>query len=459
MVRVMSRRSERGAVIVLLAPLLAVIFAVTALAIDMGNARQESRHAQASADAAALAAARELPVMAPVDGTPFVRVRQRAAEFAGTNVDGSPTAFTATTCSAELSASAKCYLADDTTLTVITPYNPGIASAPKSYNLVYVKICQPTTTFFSQVIGASSPTVCREAVGRRQNITGGYGMGLVVINDTECDSLIFAGDSGTVLSSNGAVMVNSECPYSALSASGTSWELTTEYIGVVGGADLAPCNPPYSCSSSIPESGIDHFPDPFAHITPPDPSSIGTSPTNACANAGSQVLMPGRYTAQCKKTSGELILRPGVYYFDAGFSSTGGNIICDSTVTTVPPVGTYTPDCSGVTLIIGGGSFTLAGNGWVHLPPPTTGTYAGISVYQVSSSDSKINGTADFLLGTIYAPNAYYEFTGSGGGAEVNIEGMVVTDTAKISGTFEFNINVPEEAPEALPEDDFGLWK
>ena len=50
--------------------------------------------------------------------------------------------------------------------------------------------------------------------------------------------------------------------------------------------------------------------------------------------------------------------------------------------------------------------------------------------------------------------------TGSGGADSlVNIEGMVVTKTAEITGSFYFNINVPEQAPEAKVEDDFGLWK
>jgi len=450
---------DRGAVIVLVAPLLVVIFAVTALTIDMGNARQESRQAQGVADAAALAGARELPVMAPLSDAAFTKARQRAVESAGKNVAGSSTAFTSATCPSGSAASARCYRSGTTTLVVTAPYTASIVGAPKPFNLVRVEVCRPTASFFSQVIGATSPTVCRDAVGRRQNISGGFGMGLVVVNPTACDALVFAGDSGTILSSNGAVMVNSECPNNALSATGQSWELTTEYIGVVGGASLSPCSPPYTCTEAIPESGIDHFPDPYAHVTAPTPATIENSTTNVCANSGNQVLLPGRYTEGCQKASGDFILRPGVYYFDKGFKATGGNIVCDDSATSLPAG--HVPTCTGgVTLIIGGtGALELAGNGTVSLPPRTDEPYAGISIYQVSGANSKINGTADFLLGSIYAPNAYYEFTGNGGGDEVNIDGLVVTSTAKITGNFQFNINVPLEAPEALPEDDFGLWE
>ena len=454
-------RSERGAVLVLIAPLLVTIFAVTALVIDLGNARQESRQAQGVTDAAALAGGRELPVMAPVSDAAFTKARQRAVEYAGKNVTGSSTAFTSTACPTGSVTAARCYAAGPTTLVVTTPYTAPGANAPRPYNLIHVQLCEPTASFFSQVIGASSPTVCRDAVGRRQNITGGFPMGLVTINPTACDALIFAGNSGTVLSSNGAVMVNSECPNNALSATGQSWELETSYIGVVGGASLSPCSPPYTCTEAIPQAGIDHFPDPYAHITPPAPATIPNSSTSVCSNSGLMILQPGRYTEGCQKSSGDFIVRPGVYYFEKGFKATGGNIICDSNLTAVPiNLSLVTPNCSGVTFIIGGtGTLDLSGNGRVHLPPPTTGPYAGISIYQVSASNSKVTGTSDFLLGSVYAPNAYYEFTGSGGGAEVNIEGLVVTGTAKVSGTFNFNILVPTDAPEALPEDDFGLWE
>jgi Flp pilus assembly protein TadG len=460
---------ERGAVLVMVAPLLVVIFAVTALTIDMGNARQESRQAQGVADAASLAGGRELPVMAPVSDTAFAKARQRAVEFAGKNVTGSPTAFSSRTCPSGSTAATRCFAAGGTTLTVTTPYDPGVLGAPKPYNLIQVKICTPTSTFFSQVIGASSPTVCRDAVGRRQNITGGFGMGLVVINPTVCNALVFAGDSGTVLSSNGAVMVNSECPNNALSATGQAWELTTEYIGVVGGASLSPCSPPYTCTEAIPESGVEHFPDPYAGVKVPAASEFDTSPTNLCSNSGNMVLEPGRYPQGCQKSSGDFIVRPGEYYFDQGFKATGGNIVCHSTLTSLPA--DYVPppeddpwrDCpDGVTFIIGGGDFELGGNGSVHLPPSTGGDYAGISIYQLnagSAAGSKVNGSSSFYLGSIYAPNAYYEFTGSSGSNEVNIYGMVVTGTAKVSGKFQFNIDVPLDAPEALPADDFGLWE
>jgi hypothetical protein len=61
--RLRSRRpgSDRGAVVVITALMAVVLLGFAAIAIDMTNARQQRRQAQGSADAAALAAAQDLP--------------------------------------------------------------------------------------------------------------------------------------------------------------------------------------------------------------------------------------------------------------------------------------------------------------------------------------------------------------------------------------------------------------
>lgn len=59
--RAVSGRRERGAVLVITALISVVLLAFLALAVDVANARQVRRQAQGSADAAALAAAQDLP--------------------------------------------------------------------------------------------------------------------------------------------------------------------------------------------------------------------------------------------------------------------------------------------------------------------------------------------------------------------------------------------------------------
>jgi hypothetical protein len=339
-------------------------------------------------------------------------------------------------------------------LTVTSPYpaaNTSYKGIP-SYNLIYVKACEPTPTFFARVAGQSSPTVCRDAVARRQNSTGGYDFGLVALDDSECGALTFSGNSETVLSSNGAVMVRSDCtdstPAGALDATGTSWELTAAFIGVVGNSTLNPCDPlagNTSCTSTMPTEGIPYFDDPLGDL----PALSDQTPTRNNA-ACSGTLQPGRYPSNCKIQNGNVNIEPGIYQFDDGFEMNGGDLVC---------VDTATATCAdtGILIWIKGGFLKLNGNGRVYLPPYQVAPYAGLSVWQTSTADSTINGTNDFNLGTIYMPNNHLKANGTGGSSEVNITGMVVTKTVEISGTFDFNILVPLDAPSIPNPDDLGL--
>lgn len=75
----LRRRDERGAFVVLAAVTMVAMLAMAAVAIDLSNARQQRRLSQASADAAALAAAQDLP-----DATKVVAT---AKEYAARNFE------------------------------------------------------------------------------------------------------------------------------------------------------------------------------------------------------------------------------------------------------------------------------------------------------------------------------------------------------------------------------------
>lgn len=444
---------DSGAALVLVAPMLVAICVLVALVVDLGNARQVVGHGQASVDASALAGARKLPLARP-DTTAASTARTEAATVMYRNLTNSAGTPAEVPCTGVVPPQSRCYTVGDAKLVVATPYAGSWSAAPPSYSLIYVEVCQQTETFFAGVAGLKSPTVCSDAVARRFSSTGGYGFGLVVLEPTGCAALQFRGDSTTVLSSNGAVMVNSSCvghATGALDSSGSKWNLVAEYIGVVGNATLSPCDADSAnpCTSTPPVEGIPPFGDPLALVAP-NPTTMPTRTT--CADT---VLLPGRYPSLCKVASGDRILRPGTYYFHDGLDFQGGNIVCSNTATTFPlPAGSV---CDGVTLVIGGGALKLNGNGSVNLPPPTTGPYAGVSIHQTTSVSSSINGTADFNLGTIYAPNATLEFSGSGGSKAVNITGQVIGRKIDIGGTFDFNIVVPLDAPNAVPDESIGL--
>jgi hypothetical protein len=459
---------DRGAAVMLFALTLTVLVGMAAFAIDLGNARQESRHAQASSDAGALAGAQDLPVQG-ADAVAAATAKSTAASYAASNVLGSAVTPTEVTCGAGEPTNASCYEAGDASIVVATPYDTSSSSLP-DHNLIYVRTCRPTETFFAGALGATSPTVCREAVARFLNSAGGFGYGLVALNPDDCAAMRFRGDSDTTLSSNGAVVVNSSCTPNALDASGTSWQLVTNFIGVVGGASLNPCDPEVStvCTDTVPTEGINPFTDPLALSAPAVPSTTRDCDGVAGTNPDVRILEPGRYDRNngCSwNYNGTYVLRPGLYYMDEGFSSNGSaNFVCADSGEPTTSTEANTLGCEGVTLYVASGDYTLNGSSVVYLPSPdhTDDTYAGdaypgVTIFQASCDASTINGGSDFLLDTVYAPCALLDFSGNGGGDAVNIEGIVVADSVDIGGTFDFNIQVPQDGPEIAPFDESGL--
>ena len=93
----------------------------------------------------------------------------------------------------------------------------------------------------------------------------------------------------------------------------------------------------------------------------------------------------------------------------------------------------------------------------------TGNCWDGISIWQDKNNTSigTFNGTGNFSLGTIYLPKAHGKFNGNNGGGpqEINVNGIVVTNTVEITGTFDFNIVVPDTSPDPTTVFDLGLEK
>ena len=77
------------------------------------------------------------------------------------------------------------------------------------------------------------------------------------------------------------------------------------------------------------------------------------------------------------------------------------------------------------------GSITLSGNGSYKLSPPSTGTYAGIVIFQTrdNSKAMTISGNASGMTGTVYAPAAQLAESGN---AQLNA--AIIVDTMTVSG-------------------------
>lgn len=136
--------------------------------------------------------------------------------------------------------------------------------------------------------------------------------------------------------------------------------------------------------------------DPLLNVTPPNDGCNKTVPNGNNAKS----LTPGTYCDQ--SFSGNITLQPGVYVLRRGEVKLNGN-------------GSLVGH--GVTIfLLEGASFSITANQLVDLSPPTSGPYAGITIYQARDNPQKltINGTSGSKVsGFVYAPKAQIFFAGN----------------------------------------------
>src|SRR4051812_42509851 len=134
---------ERGVTMIIFGLMLVGLLIIVAIVIDLGNARQEKRQLQNSADAAALAGANDLGTVnaanACVDAYKYSYNNMRL----GTSPASCPTSSPA----------------GNVTISVTTPYFGG-PPAFSAASLVNVRACKDVGTSFARIIGVTSLHVC-----------------------------------------------------------------------------------------------------------------------------------------------------------------------------------------------------------------------------------------------------------------------------------------------------------
>src|SRR4051812_20867935 len=176
---------DAGFSILLVALLLTVFMVVTALVVDLGNARQQRREAQAAADAGALAGAQDL-YASPHVPTGCSDANCSAAYYTFNSaqiVPGSAAAFAAGrgACTQETAVTVNgstetCYqyTINGTTVDVKSPYSLGGTTTPDP-TMVHVKICWNAPTTFARVIGTNNVNVCGAATAQNTGSGGPSG--------------------------------------------------------------------------------------------------------------------------------------------------------------------------------------------------------------------------------------------------------------------------------------------
>jgi len=380
---------------------LVAILGVLALSLEGGLLLSERRTAQATADAAAMAAAADFYYN----------------YYANKGVDSGGTAYN----SAMYTASQNGYTNDLTNTKVVVniPPKSGPYTGMAAYTEVIVEYYH--TRGFSSLFGADKVPVRARAVSVGKPNAGEFG---ILVLDPSSKSAFNAGGGGTVTVKNTPIIVDSSSSEGSIANGGTtisapSYYLAGNYTTSGGGQFTGTIN-----------TGMRPVPDPLADLPVPDPSTmIKQQNKKVQLTSGTTILYPGVYKGGISASStANVVMMPGIYYMDAGgFQFTGqGSLSGDGVMI-------YNYPGNG-----NGNGVDLSASGSVHLTPPTSGIYQGLTLFQdrTSSVPASISGGSNMdVTGTFYFAGALLTVTGSGGVANFGSQYISYDLNVQGSGT------------------------
>jgi Flp pilus assembly protein TadG len=435
-----TRSGERGAIAVFFALALALLLGFVALVVDLGNAWEQRRAAQAGADSAALAAAQDIAS----GSVSWSGVVTRVKTFTTKN-------FTETE-----SAWAACRDAN------ALAYQPDLAtgdtciSADSSTNPTKVRVRIPTReikTFFGGIIGSSILDVQASATA---TITPGTGPCVICVVGPRGKTLNLKGNGGIIVTGGNVVDNSSGTPAAVLEGSGGVSATSISIVGSTQGSAFSPA--PVHLNTPVP--------DPLAGLPVP---SVTTAPYDHVSSAGSGgTISPGIYRGMTLSNS--LTLKPGLYIFTGPIDDSSGANINGSGVTlyftcasstapyykacaTPPTPGGIDVNITQCTKNTSMGCLILHGNGSLNISAPTSGTYQGVSIFYDRNDNQTLeigaNGGINFT-GTIYAKTGQLNLTASGTNNQFNslvdVGNILMSGDGNIQYKFNANLNVPMPA-------------
>jgi len=377
----------------------------TAIAVDGGLLLHDRRTVQAVADAAALAAADNL--------------YYNYQSGSGLDSTGDATKAALAVVSANGFGQAS--------VTVNIPPQSGIAAGKPGYAEVLITYQQ--SRGFSGVFGKGAIPVSARAVAIGQWTAAKDG--ILVLNPTAPGALTNTG-GGSFTVVGAPTIVDSNAPNDATATGGGT--CTSPEFDLTGTPGISGSG---HWDGTI-YSGQQPTPDPLRYIPEPDPSTMEVQSKNQTHFSGNTAktfsISPGVYNGGIT-VSGQATLNmaPGIYYMNGGgFSFTGNGSL----------------NASGVVIVNNPASnndvININGNGSINFSPPTTGTYAGISLWQTRTSTNSIyitgNGTSS-MSGTFYAQHGTLNVTGNGVGDVIGSQYISYNVTLGGNGGFSISWN------------------
>jgi Putative Flp pilus-assembly TadE/G-like len=360
-------KNRRGAVLILLALMLTAIIGLAALAIDGGNLYQERRVTQTVADAAAEAGAIEL--------------FNHYSTHAGVDSDGKARA------AALASAEAHGYSGADVEINI--PPLAGVFAGKAGY--VEVSIKAEPIRGFSSIFGGADPQISSRSVGA--GVMVDTVASVLVLDPLKKNSFKLNG-AGSKLTVGGDIIINSK-HRNAVQVS-KNGQVTAENFVVSGGLNK---NSRKFINAEV-STGAAPSPDPLSSLPIPEKGSNLNPNSFKSSSSGRDTyeLVPGTYK-QLKFDDDDIVyMEPGTYYVEEKFELKGSASVNASRV-----------------MIYNAGKkgFKIETNGTVHISPPTSGPYVGVSLFQGGTKKTQVEFKKQNQLdisGIIYAPHSEVKF-------------------------------------------------
>jgi hypothetical protein len=436
----MRRNKEAGQALITAAVAMVVLVGFAGLGVDMGVMRYERRLQQTAADAAAIAGANNL---AATSGGVIAGGQNAAAANGFADTGGG--ALSACTASGATVGTVCVQISDPASGPTTGPH----AGNPK-YVEAYVAKVQPT--YFMKIMGVTTAVVTARAVAT--NTSGGPNNGCLFTLGKPTDSIegVNINGNATLDAVNCGIVDDGD-----FNTQGNSLFVSAASFGLSGSPNQTGPGGTVTCPSTCPTPMIAQ-PDPLASLTPPCSGAscgAGTSTKisggtckSGCGNvscAGNTcTINPGTYSdITLSGGATNIVFNAGMYVIDGG--SFGGANNCNSACLTIPANATATG--TGVTFYFTNSStVNITGTPNITLTAPSTGTYAGILMYQDPLDTNQGPAPAGPALGgnsgssyngILYFPKDQLTFFGNAGGTNCNqgySAGMVVTESFALSG-------------------------
>ena len=416
--------SERGTVAITVALSLTLLLAFAALVVDVGLNWAARTSAQTAADSAALAGASTLLLDGPAAAFDTVET------FLGNNQVTLPAAAGWADDGVVSNGEVVCWTMPDDPPD--PPPGPGL-NCPDGSNALQV-ITPPINVqyAFAPILGRASNSIKATAAAGAGPAAPNNCV-LCLLEPSAPRALEVLGTGGVDVD-GGGIVVNSD-DLLAMVLTGSN-NVSADQIRVIGGfQDLG-------LGAFIPpaEAGGPPVPDPLANL--PTPNNLPTPPvlrsTTPIVVTASQPLPPGIYSSITVQNNAILTLQAGTYVFrgSAGLTIEDNAQVEGDGVTIYLACSGYPAPCSG-----SGARFRVRESGRFLASPPTTGQYAGLSIFADPGNTRTMRLQSDqplTLNGALYGVSTPVRLENTRGDLTVN--SLMVVDSLRVPfGTVSVN--------------------